>query len=108
MKPSRSEADVLRSIREALKALGIFHLRMNTGGFRDSHGQYVQFGTPGCADILAFPWSGKVLWIEVKSSTGKMSKDQELFQSIVETHGHTYLLARSAEEVVKEITVEAA
>jgi hypothetical protein len=115
MTPRRSERDIQAAIVAVLKAHGILAFRMNAGamgGIHKGKRWYVRFGFPGMADILAFPLqivaltpSGPVrapvpLWIECKSSRGKQKPDQEHFQLIVEQAGHTYLLARSASEVL--------
>lgn len=104
----RRESDVLSSVLSLLKARGVFGIRMNTGGMYSGK-RFVRFGSPGMADVLALlphsvpmpftPVRCRVLWIECKSSTGKQSRDQRVFQQIVEREGHTYLLVRSAEEV---------
>ena len=94
----------------------IFALRINTSSqvltddkghrrFLRSHS-----GGAGVADIVAFVptkqrdlvrpgW--EVLWIEVKSPTGKQSAEQRSFQTKVESEGHGYLVARSLEDVIK-------
>lgn len=124
--PSRSEADIKKSIMEYLKARGVIAFRMNAGDryVKSAKGKmYRIMGHPsGTADILAFPpgsWVSfeglkpgetrrgvtlpLILWIEAKSSTGKQSEEQKLFQRIVEGLGHRYILARSADDVAKVI-----
>lgn len=107
-KVKRSEAEVKRSIEELLKSLSVFYLRMNAG---DRFGSYkgktwrIKGHAAGTADILCFPLcrppnTGRtVLWIECKSSTGKMSPAQDGFAEMVGERGHYYLLARSAASV---------
>lgn len=64
------------------------------------------------ADILAFPiqphcghrdcqrlgtpW---LLWLEVKTATGKQSELQKSFQAKVESEGHVYAVVRSIDDV---------
>jgi hypothetical protein len=43
------------------------------------------------------------IWIEVKAADGKQSELQKSFQQQVEEHGHTYILARSLEDVTAVI-----
>jgi hypothetical protein len=70
--------------------------------------RFLRFGTPGMADILATPitWNKvggtlHVLWIEVKAPTGKQSQAQNNFQEEVTSEAHSYLLARSIDDVEK-------
>jgi hypothetical protein len=54
------------------------------------------------ADLLAFPQIGGVpfpVWIETKSVSGRVSRDQLLFRRAVMQEGHYYLEARSASQV---------
>ena len=95
--------------------------------------RFFRAGTPGMADLLACPkvnlcffCGGKfgenlavcracvadreakvplMLWIELKSSRGKQRREQELFQKVVESEGHTYLLVQSAAEVYDWLAV---
>ena len=68
---------------------------------QDDPGAYpVKFGTPGQADISGlFLPSGRRLEIELKTQTGRQSKDQISFQRMIERMGGVYLLARSLEDV---------
>ncbi len=111
MMQQRPERDIQASIVTVLKAHGILAFRMNTGAMGGTHkGKpwYVRFGFPGMADVLAFPIRTHhhlvrcpiPLWIEFKRPGQKQSPDQEHFQFIVEQAGHSYLLARSASEVL--------
>jgi len=104
-KMPRKEGDVQRSVIELLKRVSILAFRMNSGAFSFEHKgkkRFFRAGCPGMADILAFPKVDgypQPLWIEIKSSHGCQTREQELFQRLVESDGHTYLLARSAQEV---------
>ncbi len=99
----RCEKDVLASVRKLLTSLGIFHVRMNVGMFRNPRGQPVKFGAKGIADLLALPYSTEhvVLWIETKASNGRQTAAQKFFEQTVLGYGHEYLLARSAAEVIE-------
>ena len=108
-----TEAQIQRQILDWLAAKGILAFRMQSGATISSYKgkqRLVRYGVPGMGDIVAFPKS-KVpgagswpyvpapVWIEVKASKGKQSELQASFQKQVEGHGHTYLLARSLEDV---------
>jgi hypothetical protein len=102
------ESQIQRAILDYLAAERIPAWRMNTGAMSGSHkGKkwFVRFGEKGMADILCWLWSGfsgegYVLWIEVKTATGKQSEDQKAFQKDVEENGMRYLLARSSDDVI--------
>jgi hypothetical protein len=100
---------------EYLAARHIFAVRMNSG---TRIGEYkgkkwaIHMHAPGTADILAFPreqiscmncgkWNRYpvLLWIEVKTATGKQSELQKSFQNQVEAAGHRYSVVRSIEDV---------
>jgi hypothetical protein len=109
------EGMVLKQILDWLAAKHILAFRMNTGAVASEYKgkqRFMRFGTPGMADILAFPpnkrivWSNydhsretNVLWIEVKSEKGKQSELQKSFQKQVENYGHKYVVARGITDV---------
>jgi hypothetical protein len=98
------EADVLKSVLEYLKLRGILAWRMNTGagvlvdGARHAS-RFVRFGFPGCADILGVLDDGRFLAIEVKSDTGRASKEQLIFLAEVAKRGGVAFIARGIEDV---------
>ena len=54
--------------------------------------------TPGLSDLIAFGY-GMCLFVEVKTRTGRQSKDQRAFQKAVEKNGGVYLMPRSLDEL---------
>lgn len=56
----------------------------------------------GVSDLIIL-MDGKVLFMELKTATGKQSKTQAIFQSIVERFGFEYVICRSVDEAVKKI-----
>ena len=111
-----SEAQIQTQIIDYLAARHILAFRMNTGAMVSEYKErkrFMRFGVPGMADVLAFVMersfpsyftcatfdAPRPLWIEVKSATGKQSELQKSFQRQVEGYGHTYILARSLEDV---------
>jgi hypothetical protein len=95
------EADVLRACLDALEALRILAFRVNVGVVKIQE-RFVRFGVVGMADIISFP-RGVVLWIECKAAKGKQSEFQKSFETRVRAHGHRYLIARDAQDVINEI-----
>ncbi len=60
----------------------------------------VRFGIPGTADVMGLIWpEGRMLAIEIKSDTGRQSKDQATFQRVVTKYGGLYILARTLADV---------
>jgi len=116
-----TEAMILRSVLEYLQAKHILAFRMNTGAvsLQSANGKqrFMRFGTPGMADVMAFPvFTHKILcsafldkwhespaviplWIECKSPIGVQSELQKSFQAQVEAQGHVYIIARNVDDV---------
>jgi hypothetical protein len=96
------EGQILKAVLDYLAARHILAFRMNTGSLKDSRGIPVRFGTPGMADVLAFPQVNgypDICWIECKAAKGKQSPLQRSFQEQVEKEGHRYVVARSIEDL---------
>jgi hypothetical protein len=53
----------------------------------------------GVSDLVVI-LPGRVLFLEVKTPTGRQSPAQKTFQQIVESLGHSYVLVRSVEEAL--------
>ena len=84
-------------------------------------GRFIRFGIPGQADLtgilpvvqvlicphcegeLSTPALGVRLEVEVKTETGRLSKDQKNFQGMIERFGGIYVVARSPRDVVDMI-----
>ena len=79
-------------------------MRINTAAvFSEYKGKKRMFraGRPGMADLLVLsPRDGLFIpyWIEVKTSKGKQSESQELFEIEVLERGHRYGICRSIED----------
>ncbi|HZP06813.1 MAG TPA: hypothetical protein VFB43_18075 [Terracidiphilus sp.] len=99
------ESAVKRAILDYLTARHILAFRMQSGvSFAEYKGRQraIPYGTPGMADLLAFPEvDGRPhpLWIECKTQKGKQSELQKYFQTMVTDRGHTYIVARCIEDV---------
>lgn len=127
VRPKERESDILRTIMDGLAAKRILHFRMNSGGMFGQHNGKrwaVKFGRKGMADLVAFPrklrvpcddelsqskwmlWldgAPAVVWIEIKTATGKQSADQAAFEREVTAEGHRYILCRSWEELLEKL-----
>ena len=87
-KAKLTEADIQRQIKEYLQWHGWFVVKIH-----QSLGSY-----RGIADLYALK-NGQHVWIEVKTSTGRLSEHQEKFKQDVLSHGGKYIVARRIEDV---------
>lgn len=112
------EADVKRAVDDFLQYgqnQGKWvYLRLNSGDFIDVRGgtrRRIKGCQKGTADFLVLTNNGRFdawnkfycipIFIEVKSPTGRQSKDQIVFQALVEAQGAEYHIIRSVEELQK-------
>lgn len=58
----------------------------------------------GVSDLCLICPNGRVVWIEMKTPLGTQDPEQKIFQSQVESLGHTYLICRSLIEFQQIIT----
>lgn len=58
----------------------------------------------GVSDMCLILTDMRVIWIEVKTSTGKQSENQIKWQSKVENINHIYIIVRSLEDFYKQIS----
>ena len=88
----------------------IFAWRNNTTGIFDARkGRYRssgKFSLKGVADILGITDDGRFLALEVKSATGRPSKDQSNYLSHIETFGGIAGIVRSVEDVIELLKKE--
>ncbi len=106
------ESVVQKQILEWLAAKHILAFRMQSGATLSTYkgkSRLFRYGVPGMADILAFPMKRRFFgdssqwteptWIECKAAKGKQSELQKSFQDQVEDAGHTYILAKSIDDL---------
>lgn len=99
----------MRLKNEILLALGcsskILIWNNPTGVFRGLHDNTVtRVGMPGQPDIIAIAApSGRFIGIEVKTGTGNLSEVQKNWKAQAEARGALYVVARSVEDVIKEL-----
>lgn len=84
------ETAVKRAVRAHLRSQGYF-VYPNTAGM-GSH--------PGISDLCAVR-AGAVLWVEAKSSSGRLSPAQEQFRTDIENHGGAYVVVRSVDDLAE-------
>ena len=92
------ETKIQDAIRVELSKAGIVR-RNNVGTFLTVNGYPINIGLPGEADLTLFQKGGKTVFIEVKTPTGRQSKQQRVFQRRVEELGFEYIIARDLEDI---------
>ncbi len=91
-----SETDISRAIREALKKMGVWVVRLQSSGRRGPRS--VATGEPGFPDL----WTPYGL-LEVKTEKGKLSPEQELWHSRAKAEGVNVATVRSVEEACRVV-----
>jgi hypothetical protein len=73
--------------------------RNNVGMAWMKTGAPVRFGVgnPGGADLLGI-FRGRFVAVEIKTPVGRQSREQKLFQQLVERKGGVYVVLRSVED----------
>lgn len=99
------EHDIQNSIRAALAPYAVI-FRANVGRMKLPDGRYFSTGLPvGFSDLFGFRKSdGRAVFIEVKTASGRVSKDQKRFLLKMREYGAIAGVARSEEEAIKLIT----
>ncbi len=78
---------------------GIRLWRANVVVARSRSGGFIRSLPTGHPDIAGILSGGRALYIEVKSPTGRLSKDQRRFRDMAESLGALWILARSVADV---------
>ena len=86
------ESDIQAAIRDYLRWTGwlVWKNHQTLGSYR------------GLADLTAVK-AGRVVFVEVKTSTGRLSEVQKRFRDDLIRAGGTYILARSVEDVERSL-----
>jgi len=95
-----TESEIQRDIIAFLKTCGFIVYRMNSGAVRHN----VKMCDPGTPDLMVISPYGNVLWIEVKTETGKLSMVQLEMHARLRSCDQAVIVARSVEDV-KEIII---
>ena len=95
-----TEADLMRQIMVALSADGHFVARANVGLFFTADGRPVKTGLPkGFSDLFGHRASdARALYLEVKTATGRASKEQLAFIAAMQKRGALAAIVRSVED----------
>lgn len=96
-----SESDLMRQIMLALSEDGHMVFRGNVGLFYTRDGRPVKSGLPvGFSDLFGYTRQARPFFLEIKTDTGRVSKEQEAFLSAMRQRGAIAGVARSVEQAV--------
>lgn len=99
------ESSLLAQVRLAVGADPRAVIWRNQSGYAEVNGRWMAFGLiAGAADLIGLvkPW-GRFLALEVKSKTGRASKEQTQFLALVNRMGGVGRLVRSVEEAMAAV-----
>lgn len=104
----KTETDIMNEIRLALSAAGHMNFRANVGKVKMADGRWFSTGLPdGFSDLFGFrKTDAKIFFIEVKTPTGRLRKDQERFLTAMNQRGAIVGVARSTEDALKIVGEE--
>lgn len=99
-----TEHDIQSSIRIKLSELGYCVFRINVGRFKTEDGRWFDTGLPkGFSDLIAVK-DGRIYFLEVKTETGKASKEQLNFLAVMrDRYGCVAEIVRSADDAVRVV-----
>ena len=114
-KPKPSEGELKLAVSEYLEyktnSGELYADRLNSGAIYEKRGDKtygVMLCREGTADFFVFHKVNvggaeflKLIFLELKSATGKQRPEQEVFQKLVEAQGASYFLIRTVEEVME-------
>lgn len=96
-----NETSIMHRIMLALSDAGCLIWRNNTGSVKTTDGRFVKFGLcVGSADLIGIAPGGRFLAIEVKTSKGRATTEQQKFVNAVLTRGGIAGIVRSPEEAL--------
>lgn len=103
MQEVKSERNIQALILMALSEAGCLVWRQDTGAYKDPKtGRLIKYGLcKGSSDVIGLTPSGQFLAVEVKTATGRVRPEQELFIAAVKRAGGRAGVARSVSEALK-------
>jgi hypothetical protein len=76
---------------------------MNTGNFKTDDGRYVKCGFTGLSDLLFLSRNGDAVFMEIKTATGRATKEQLNFIETVRKMGFHAGIVRSVSDALELI-----
>lgn len=91
-----TEGDIMRSVMIALSADGHFVERIQSGLLYTKDGRPVRIGYPGRSDLSgARAGDAKSFFLEIKTATGRATKEQVQFLTAMQSRGAIAGIVRS-------------
>lgn len=105
---NRAHQTLLNEIRLFLAPLGMAWPNDTPGLAYDREGNAFKAGLKGSSDILGLirPLKGRLIAVEVKTGTGKLSTAQRNFGRAIEAAGGIFICARSVTDVADRLRQE--
>ena len=101
------EGQLLRSVMRALQLLpGCHPMRRNAGLTIVGKGpnrRAIKGCEPGTPDIAVMLNGGRMVWLELKTAKGRLSRSQAAWHEMARGMGHTVHVARSVDEAVAAV-----
>ncbi len=95
------ERNIQAEIMLALSKAGCLVWRNNTGALQDKTGRLVRYGLcKGASDIIGVCPDGRFLAVEVKTTKGRLTEDQERFIAAVRRSGGRAGVARCVDDAL--------
>lgn len=101
----RTGSGLVRACLEYLRLVGVMAWRSNNAGVYDQQsGKYRAFtGRRGVGDILGVLPGGKLLSVECKEGTGRLSVDQKAFMREVNDLGGLAVCVRNVDDLIRSL-----
>lgn len=65
-----------------------------SGAIKDATGRFQRYGLVGSADIIGYTEQGRAVFIEVKITPDKLSKQQIAFKEVCESHNCLHIVVK--------------
>lgn len=99
-----SEAELVSAILRRCGSLGNVRLwRINTVGAIAKSGRVVRSAPVGHPDIAGILYPGRAIYLEVKTQTGPISKEQAAFGVMLKRFGAIYAVCRSVDDALRAL-----
>ena len=96
----RTESALVNAAIRWLWHHGCYVWRQNTGAYKpEGSNRYIQYGTPGCADIIGVTQAGVFIAVDCKSAKGKLTDHQLRFRDRVLEKNGIYICAKSLDDL---------
>lgn len=94
-----TEGEIQKQIIDYLKLQNAIVVRHNSGRARNN----IKLSPVGFPDLQAILADGRIVFIEVKTPTGELRASQQIMIDILKKRGQTVIVARSLDDLRKEI-----